>query len=490
MARRVSFGAGEGDLSAVSPSTTAGGPGGAGAGADMSVHSHNTDHTAVGSSSEVSPAPSGAGGMQSPEEAIPTKVPRGGNNDGTFGTAGAGGTDGGDIYDHDGNTALARGPRYLASLLTVLCAGYQLQGLYRCRDCIQVLHHLPLRHFQSAWVQHLLGKAYSECNDYKPSLLALKEMLRLEPFRLKGTELLSTVLWQLKKDKDLCALAQQVAEVDKLSPEVWCVVGNCFSLQREPEAAIKFFHRATQVDPYFTYAYTLSGHEAAHNEDFEVATSYFRKALLCDDRHYSAWYGLGSVYYHQERYALAEYHFRRALSINKASSVLHCYLGMVLRAQATPQNQKVQEALEVLTKACEAYPRNSQLRFQRAHALILQEKWEEAVAELELVRELAPKEAPVYVLLGTIYQRLRQPGLALSYFNLAMALDPKEGAALRANLEAVGRSDDDDEDDGDGSYNSHRDGEDGSQDMLSDDYEEDDMDDEHYLDAQSFSQSM
>lgn len=35
-------------------------------------------------------------------------------------------------------------------------------------------------------------------------------MLRLEPFRVNGTELLSTCLWHLKKDQELCSLAQQV----------------------------------------------------------------------------------------------------------------------------------------------------------------------------------------------------------------------------------------------------------------------------------------
>ncbi len=340
----------------------------------------------------------------------------------------------GDGEEPFGDEAKARdGPRRLASLLTIMSAGYQLQCLYRCRESIQLLHKLPRRHFSSAWVQQLLGRAYCECNDYKPSLRAMKEMLRLEPFRLEGTELLSTVLWHLKRDKDLCALAAQLADIDKLSPQCWCVVGNCFSLQREPDAAIKFFQRAIQVDPHFTYAYTLCGHESVHNEDFERATTYFRKALLCDDRHYGAWYGLGSIFYHQERYDLAEYHFRRALSINKSSSVLHCYLGMVLRAQDTPE--KVNEALKVLTTACDTYPRNSQLHFQRAHTLIAVEQWEEARSELELVRELAPREPPVYILLGNICQRLGKPTQALGYFNTALSLDPKEGSALRANLE-------------------------------------------------------
>ena len=76
-------------------------------------------------------------------------------------------------------------------------------------------------------------------------------------------------------------------------------------------------------------------------------TTASRMGCVCflevDERHYNAWYGLGAIYYRQEKFELAEYHFRRALSINGGSSVLHCYLGMVLHA-----NKKCEEALELL----------------------------------------------------------------------------------------------------------------------------------------------
>ena len=134
----------------------------------------------------------------------------------------------------------------------------------------------------------------------------------------------------------------KLVEMDKNCPQTWCVVGNCFSLQREPEVALKFFLRALQVikertlisrrnflylrvnfyvllvvlivdqitfivkrlllyfyyslsiifyqiDPCFTYAHTLYGHELANNEDLDKAVQSFRHSLLHDDRHYNAW---------------------------------------------------------------------------------------------------------------------------------------------------------------------------------------------------------
>ena len=66
-------------------------------------------------------------------------------------------------------------------------------------------------------------------------------------------------------------------------------------------------------------------------------------------------YGLGTIYYRQEKYDLAQYHFQRALSINPASSVLYCYLGMVLHA-----NDRNVEALQMLQKSSELEKTNPQ----------------------------------------------------------------------------------------------------------------------------------
>lgn len=46
----------------------------------------------------------------------------------------------------------------------------------------------------------------------------------------------------------------------------------------------------TQVDPNFTYAYTLLGHEHIATEELDSALSCYRSAVRIDPRHYNAWY--------------------------------------------------------------------------------------------------------------------------------------------------------------------------------------------------------
>jgi hypothetical protein len=55
------------------------------------------------------------------------------------------------------------------SILSVFSQAYQLVSQYQCTECIRHLQRLPRRHYSSGWVQHVLGKAYFELNDYKVS---------------------------------------------------------------------------------------------------------------------------------------------------------------------------------------------------------------------------------------------------------------------------------------------------------------------------------
>lgn len=45
-------------------------------------------------------------------------------------------------------------------------------------------------------------------------------------------EFYSTVLWHMKKEVELSALAQDAVGLDRLSPHTWVIMGNCFSLQK------------------------------------------------------------------------------------------------------------------------------------------------------------------------------------------------------------------------------------------------------------------
>lgn len=308
----------------------------------------------------------------------------------------------------------------LMSLLRVLGEGYLRLSQYNCKGAIESFNSIAKQHVASSWVQGMIAKAHYEQREYDLSAKIFQDIHNREPYRLHLMEIYSSVLWHLQREVALSALAQDLMAQDKLSPITWCIAGNCFSLHKEHETAIKFFERAVQVDPNFAYSYTLLGHELVITEELDKAMSCFRTAILKDSRHYNAWYGIGSIYSKQERYSLAELHFKHALQINPQNSVIMVHIG----AMQFNLN-KTEQALQTLNAAIQLDPKNPLCKFHRGSMYFQCGKHQEALKELEQLKQIVPKESVVYYIIGKIHKKLGNVDLALMNFSWATDLDPK-----------------------------------------------------------------
>ncbi|BDA50167.1 Cell division cycle protein 27 homolog [Coccomyxa sp. Obi] len=328
------------------------------------------------------------------------------------------------------------------SLLQKLGEGYRHLCMYRCTEAVEAFSQLPAAQYSTGWVLCCVGRAYYEMVDYPQAARVFEWARQVDPTRLEGMEVYSTVLWHLKREVELAHLAQEATAWDRRSPYSWTICGNCFSLQKEHETALRFFQRALQLDPAFPYAYTLCGHEYFANEDFDRAKACYENAIRLDRRHYNAWYGVGQIEYRQEKFELARFNFECALKLNSRSSVLRCNYGMALAKMGKPE-----EALAVLEHAIAADPANPLARFERAGVLLSQERFEDALSELQSLRDIAPREASVWFQMGKIYKRLDRPDQALQHFCHALDLKPSSGDAnlIKAAIEKLRQSDETDE---------------------------------------------
>jgi anaphase-promoting complex subunit 3 len=297
-------------------------------------------------------------------------------------------------------------------------------------------------------VYGVMGRAELEAGDYAGAGAAFRKAVRLDPTRLEGVvEYYSTVLWHMKKETELAELAVRAFDVDRHSAATWCALGNCYSSQRDPDAALRYFKRATRVDPYNAYAHTLAGHEYVVKEDFDAALASFRTALVIDERHYNALYGIGQVLQKQEKFALAERHFRAALRVHPKNSNLHYHLGVALAASAgatTPDaaraagKQALGPALRELEAAAALDPRNPVPKFERARLLMQMDRLSDARVLLENLRDTLPKEAAVYHELGKVCKRMGDRKAALRFFNNALDIDPKDqGRRYKKAIDSV-----------------------------------------------------
>lgn len=312
------------------------------------------------------------------------------------------------------------GLQWLLDLFTKLGSGYFALTHYQCVDALQIFNSVPVDQRETPWVLAQIGRAYYEQAAYAEAEKYFMRIRTMEPSRLEDMEVYSTILWHLKNEVDLAYLAHELVEIDRLSPQAWCAIGNSFSLQRDHDQALKCFRRAVQLDPKFAYAFTLQGHEHVANEEYDKALLSYRSAIAAESRHYNAWYGLGKVYEKMGKYDVAEQHYRTAAGINPTNAVLVCCIGTALEKMQNPKS-----ALLQYTRACELAPKSALSLFKKSRVLLALQEPNLALAELKVLKDIAPDDANVHFLLGRAYKTLHQKGNAIKHFTTALNLDPK-----------------------------------------------------------------
>ncbi|EMR09026.1 hypothetical protein PNEG_02799 [Pneumocystis murina B123] len=297
-------------------------------------------------------------------------------------------------------------------------------------ECFKSLQ--PASQRNSVFVLSKIGRAYFEMVNYDEAEKYFYRLRKADPTRVEDMEIYSTVLWHLRKEVELSFLAHEILDLDRLAPQSWCIIANCFSLQREHDHALKCIRRAIQLNPNFAYAYTLEGHEYVANEEYERAQTSFRNAMRVDMRHYNAWYGIGMVFLRVGKNDLAMYHFRKAAEINPTNAVLLCCIGMIVE-----RNKDFPEALQLYKKASELAPTSALARFKKAKVLVCLRQYHLALKELLFLKDLAPDEANVHFLLGKLYKQLGDKPSAMRHLTVALNLDNRASHLIKEAIESI-----------------------------------------------------
>ncbi|KAG5982166.1 hypothetical protein E4U55_002236 [Claviceps digitariae] len=321
--------------------------------------------------------------------------------------------------------------KWTLDLMKKIASGYYSLSRFQCQDALQAFGSLPAAQHATPWVLSQMGRCHYEQAAYAEAEKFFRRMRVQAPSRLQDMEVYSTVLWHLKRETDLSFLAHELVDSSWYSPQAWCALGNAWSLARDPEQALRCFKRATQLDPKLAYAFTLQGHEHVANEEYDKALTAYRQAISADRRHYNAYYGIGRVQERLGAYDKAYDHYYAAQTINPNNAVLICCMGGVLEKQ-----KQMVPALHAYSKAAELAPKAAQTRYKKARALLTVGQVEAAQKELMILKDLAPDEATVHFLLGTLYRNTNERQLAVRHFTIALALDPKAGPKIKEAIES------------------------------------------------------
>ncbi|BGP34605.1 Anaphase-promoting complex subunit 8 [Rhodotorula toruloides] len=183
---------------------------------------------------------------------------------------------------------------------------------------------------ESLVVRGLRASVYYHLREFEDATLLFTALRDSDPYRIEDLDVFSNILYVSEKRAELAALAQEYVKVERMRPEVCCLVGNYYSLRRDHEKAILYFRRALKLDRNYLSAWTLMGHEYVEIKNTNAAIASYRRAVEVDRKDYRAWYGLGQAYelLGEPYYALNYYNRATALRPYDArmwSALASCY---------------------------------------------------------------------------------------------------------------------------------------------------------------------
>ncbi|KAH8118975.1 TPR-like protein [Phellopilus nigrolimitatus] len=168
---------------------------------------------------------------------------------------------------------------------------------------------------KSAWLMGLRAALLYHLHDFHRAEAQFDMIMKVDPMRIDDIDILSNILYVAENKVKLSKLAHYYLSVDKDRPEVCCMVGNHYSLRQEPERAIQYFRRATELDQSYLPAWTLMGHEYVEIKNSHAAIESYRRAIDVNRKDYRAWYGLGQAYELLNMHQYSLHYYQRATAL-------------------------------------------------------------------------------------------------------------------------------------------------------------------------------
>ena len=254
----------------------------------------------------------------------------------------------------------------------------------------------------------------------------------------------------LKRADEARAEYERATTLDPKMPEAFLNLGILLT-EKDPAAAIAPLKRAVDLLPAQSRPRFLLGMAQERSGDVAAATGSFEGALRLDPRDAETATHLGNLYLGLKRYGDAETKFRAALELQPKSAPVLLGLAKALDAEKKAEaadtfreyltvnpkdsgararlihllleQQKYDEALGELDRSDAGHaPTLDSLR-SRADIQIAQKKWDDSIVTIRKAVELAPNDAQLHGGLGRVYMQKRDFADAEKEIKAALQLD-------------------------------------------------------------------
>lgn len=215
-----------------------------------------------------------------------------------------------------------------------------------------------------------------DANQFEAAITPLQKIIAEKPDLAYAHFQLGYAYTALKRSDEARAEYERATTLDPKMSEAFLNLG-ILLVEKDPGAAVAPLHRAVDLLPAQSRPRFLLGLAQERSGDAAAATESYESALRLDPSDEETVLRLGSLYLKLKRYAEAESKFRAALTEQPKSLQALQGLAQTLDAQKKP------EAADAYRAYLVARPEDAGARSQLIHLLLEQQKYDEALAELD-----------------------------------------------------------------------------------------------------------
>lgn len=271
--------------------------------------------------------------------------------------------------------------------------------------------------------------ALEEKND-STAIDYFEKVTELAPWNAEGWIRLGGTLFDNKKYERAAQLLLNAVERFPEDFTIQFILGLSFAQSDKDKEAEKYLGRAVELNPsdiqaLSAYGYTLS--RLKRNND---AVAYMNKALAIDPLNTNLLGTLGLIYDALGNHAASDSLYEKVLEIDPENALVYNNYAYAL----SKRNTRLEEALEMITKALLSEPDNSAYLDTKGWILFQMGNYDEA--EKYITRALAiGGDRPVLIdHLGDVYYRQGKKAEAVAEWKKAFAIDP-DISGLKSKIE-------------------------------------------------------
>jgi tetratricopeptide (TPR) repeat protein len=192
-------------------------------------------------------------------------------------------------------------------------------------------------------------------------------------------------------------------------------------IDSDPAAAAEAFRHAAELQPTESRPRFLAGFCLEHAGKFPEAIEQYRAALAVSPKDYESHFGLGRVLLRTGDAAAAEEQFRAAIAARADSASAKLGLGSALLTQ-----KKYEAASDALAEYLKLSPGDRSAHFDRASALLYLNRFDDALAELDLSAAGGAPAADTLKMRGEIFMQQKKWKEAGDALKQAISLAPQD----------------------------------------------------------------